>query len=111
MGYFTDTEFHSVDEMIEAVDMVIDRNLSGLVTEVTAEQLGLDRRAGYCLMVTEDYIIVLDSNRSVLDYYGGFEYVDEDCVKQMGSYVFYSREDERVAEHLWQYWDSQLVDS
>lgn len=104
MGYFDDTRFHSMDEMVDAINTVVERNLYELATEVTAEDLGLDRRAGYRLLVTEDYIIVYASNRGVLDYYGGFEYVDAGCVSQMGDYVFYSAEDDRVADCLEYYY-------
>lgn len=106
MGYFDDTRFDSMNDMMDAVNTVVERNLHNLTTEVTAEQLGLDPRAGYRLMINEDYIVVYSSNRGVLDYYGGFEYVDSDCVAQLGDYVFYSAEDDRVAGCLEQYYQT-----
>ena len=100
MGYFDDTRFSSLEQMIEAVDTVVERNIRALATETQPENLGLDRRAGYRLLVTEDAVIVQSSGRGPLDYYGGFEYVDKNCVTVLGSYVVYSAQDERVKECL-----------
>ena len=72
---------------------------------VKGDDLGLDRRAGYTLFVTEDCIAVETRNRGSLDYYGGFEYVDQDCVNVVGDYVFYDRYDERVADHI-TFWEN-----
>ena len=68
--------------------------------EVTAKEVGLDPRAGYRLFINEDYIAVSKGNRRTLDYYGGFEYVDEEHVTVIGDMVFYSSDDERVQDHL-----------
>ena len=67
---------------------------------VKPEDIGLESRAGYNLFINEDYIAVSKSNRRSLDYYGGFEYVDEEHVTVLGDYVFYSADDERVQGHL-----------
>ena len=69
---------------------------------VDASQLGLDRRAGYNLIVSEgDYpgsgfVASSGSNTRSLSYYGGFEYVDNEYVTVVGDYTIYSAEDERV---------------
>jgi hypothetical protein len=70
---------------------------------VKPEDVGLDSRAGYNLFINEDFIAVSKSNRRSLDYYGGFEYVDEEHVTVLGDYVFYSADDERVQDHLDQF--------
>jgi hypothetical protein len=67
---------------------------------VKPEDVGLDSRAGYNLFINEDFIAVSKSNRRSLDYYGGFEYVDEEHVTVLGDYVFYSADDGRVQSHL-----------
>jgi hypothetical protein len=64
---------------------------------VCADKLGLDWRAGH-VYVGEDF--VASSSAGSLNYYGGFEYVDEECITQVGRIVVYSNEDERVAECL-----------
>ena len=68
--------------------------------EVKPKDVGLDARSGYCLFINEDYIAIRKSDRRPLDYYGGFEYVDEENVTVLGDYVFYSADDERVQGHL-----------
>lgn len=100
MGYFDDSKFSSLEDMIQAVDTVVERNIRALATETQPENLGLDRRAGHSVLVTEDAVIVSAAYRGSLDYYGGFEYVDKNCVTVLGSYVIYSAQDERVKECL-----------
>ena len=70
--------------------------------EVLPEDLGLDRRAGYRFYVDKDMttIVTPKYRDNSLQYYGGFEYVDEDCRKELGNWVFYSDNDDRVAEAL-----------
>lgn len=80
----------------EMVEQLIDEEFR----EVTPKEVGLDPRAGYRLFINEDYIAVSKGNRRTLDYYGGFEYVDEEHVTVLGDMVFYSADDERVQDHL-----------
>ena len=67
----------------------------------SAEELGLDKRCGYKnLRVSQEFIATPLNNKKYLDYYGGFEYVDEAYTYVLGDYVFYMADDERVAGHL-----------
>ena len=85
-----------LSEMNSKVEGLIDEEFR----EVTPKEIGLDTRAAYRLFINEDYIAVSRGNRRNLDYYGGFEYVDEEHVTVLGDMVFYSSEDERVQGHL-----------
>ncbi len=68
---------------------------------VKPEDLGLDRRCGKLYMnLAEGVIAVHKDNRKSLDYYGGFEYIDDSCIEYLGDYVFYLSEHDRVAEAL-----------
>lgn len=82
----------------------INGRVEGLIEEefreVTPKDVGLDTRAAYRLFINESFIAVSKGNRRTLDYYGGFEYVDEENVTVLGDYVFYSADDERVQGHL-----------
>ena len=72
-------------------------------TPVTCEQLGLDPRAHYGeIWVSEDGSeLIFKSPSGLLDYYGGFEYVDKSAKKVFGNYVIYDRwSDERIDEHM-----------
>ena len=83
-------------EINKKVEAIIDEEFR----EVTPKEIGLYPRAGYNLFINEDYIAVSKGNRRTLDYYGGFEYVDEEYVTVLGDMVFYSADDERVQDHL-----------
>ena len=61
--------------------------------------IGLDPRSALSLWVGSDFIAVAARDDRTLQYYGGFEYVDKECRVECGEYVFYSIEDERVADH------------
>ena len=85
-----------MNEINAKVEELIDEEFR----EVTAKEVGLDNRSAYQLLINEDYIAIRKSDRRSLDYYGGFEYVDEEHVTVLGDYVFYSSDDERVQGHL-----------
>jgi hypothetical protein len=88
--------YNLINEINGKVEFLIDDEFR----LVRPEDVGLDSRAGYTLFINEDYIAVSKSNRRSLDYYGGFEYVDEEHVTVLGDYVFYSSDDKRVQDHL-----------
>jgi hypothetical protein len=89
-------------EINEKVEAIIDE-----MREVLPADLGLDKRSAYRLYVDEEYIAVQKSDLRTLRYYGGFEYVGEEYVQELGGYVFYHAEDERVAGHLEEYFENQ----
>jgi hypothetical protein len=91
--------YNLINEINGKVEELIDEEFR----LVKPEDVGLDSRAGYNLFINEDFIAVSKSNRRSLDYYGGFEYVDEEHVTVLGDYVFYSADDERVQDHLDQF--------
>ena len=62
---------------------------------VKSIELGLDQRAGWSLIVSDDAVICPKHSDGSLQYYGGFEYIKEHRV-ELGDYVFYLREDSRV---------------
>jgi len=89
--------FELIDNISELTD-----NFIGNMELVPANRLGLDPRCGK-LFVSPDCIGVYKGNDRTLQYYGGFEYVDIEYRHEMGDYVFYSAEDNRVRDHLEQY--------
>ena len=88
--------YELMNEINDKVDQLIDDEFRS----VKPEEVGLDTRSAYQLFLNEDFIAIRKSNRRSLDYYGGFEYVDEENVTVLGDYVFYSADDERVQDHL-----------
>lgn len=65
----------------------------------TAEACGMDERAGGRVFIGDDFIAVRLSDDRLLQYYAGFEYVDKDYRTEVGGYVFYATESERVAQY------------
>lgn len=89
-------------DFLAEINDSVERFVSNL-TQTDAKALGLDPRSGYDLYVTADTIVVDKSNDSKLQYYGGFEYVDNTYRNEVGNYVFYvvgEDNDDRVAECL-----------
>lgn len=89
-----------VYELMNEINARVEELIDTEFREVKPEELGLDLRVGIRLFINEDFIVARKSNRRSLDYYGGFEYVDEEHVSVLGDYVFYSADDERVQNHL-----------
>ena len=89
--------FELIDNVTELTD-----NFVANMGKVNPQQLGLDNRCG-SLFVTPDCIGTYKERDRALQYYGGFEYVNKEFRHEMGDYVFYSVEDNRVRDHLEQY--------
>jgi hypothetical protein len=96
------------NDIISETNVLVNRYLAG-AQEVLPEDLGLDRRAGYRFFVTEEMIAVTKDDDVGLQYYGGFEYVDKDYRTEIGEWVFYSAEDDRVAGHLSRIFDEEFA--
>ena len=88
-------------EFLDSIDDRITAHVAKM-TEVIGEDLGLDSRAAYRLYVDADHTCIAVSKTCdrTLQYYGGFEYVDKDFRRELGNWVFYFAEDDRVARAL-----------
>jgi len=97
MGYFTDCDFDSSADLLDAINEVVSRHVQGMRKE-PASRLGLDDRCGI-VWVDEDAIVAYTGSR--LDYYGGFEYIKEgEGRTTLGDYTFYSADHSRVADAI-----------
>ena len=90
-------EFH---EMLDAVYVIAEAFVTDNTEEVNPEDIGLDSRTGYKLFINQDVIVANKARDKDLQYYGGFEYVEAECRTEIGEYIFYSGEDERVQGHI-----------
>ena len=73
-----------------------------------AVDLCLDSRAGhYSDIYVSEYFIAVEGDGHMLDYYGGFEYVDGECIFEVGDYKFYSARDQRVRDHIEQFFERE----
>ena len=94
-------------ELQEQIRNLVDEYFedSGAV-RVSAEAVGLDHRAGYVFVSTEEgWIAAVAGNVRSLEYYGGFEYVDDKL--SIGEITFYSNDSSRVADAIEYYNDEQ----
>jgi hypothetical protein len=97
MGYFTDTDFDSTLDMIDAITEVLDRKIRKMDT-ATPNDIGLDMRCGRVYIDLAEEVIAVNGSRSI-DYYGGFEYIKEGEGRiTMGDYTFFTTESSRVQE-------------
>lgn len=88
---------YQLDESINAaVEQFVEENCK----VGDREQTGLDVRAFGKFWYCYEGIFIDAGSRGRLDYYGGFEYIDSECVKSYGDYVFYSADAERVQDVL-----------
>lgn len=88
------------EELLNQVNELVKATLSE-AKAVSATDLKLDRRAAYGdLFVTPEFIAVEIFHDRSMQYYGGFEYVDSEHRMQLGDWVFYSAESNRVRKHL-----------
>ena len=90
------------DNMIDQVNDLVEDYIQDSMVKVSADKLGLDIRAGYSLFVDTDADIigVRASDVRLLDYYGGFEYVESTCRESVGDYVFFTGGSDRVQDCL-----------
>lgn len=101
--------YHSIYDLIDSVEEKTRRFVNENMDLVSATKLGLDQRCGR-LFVNEDGIAVdLGSDRT-LQYYGGFEYVDKEYRHELGDFVFYTVDDDRVRDHVESYYAEEEVE-
>ena len=66
---------------------------------VSAEEVGLDRRAGYVIVSWKERWIAVQTHATrSIEYYGGFEYIDHENKTVLGGYTFYDDGSDRVDE-------------
>ena len=66
---------------------------------VSASQVGLDIRCGMVYVSPEEDFVAVSGNR-MINYYGGFEYIDSDYITTIGHMTFYSGEHSRVQDAI-----------
>lgn len=83
-------------EVLSEVETLVETSINETFKSVSAEALGLDNRCGTLYIDKDSQVIAVSkSGDRRLNYYGGFEYIAEDCKFEIGDYVFYHN-DERV---------------
>lgn len=100
MGFFTDTDFDSTMDMIDAVNEVVERNIRSNFEQWPASKVGLDIRCGRVMIDVRDQVIAVPNhNVREIDYYGGFEYIEEGNGRTVvGDWTFFTTENQRVQD-------------
>lgn len=94
----------STFEFLYDMDDKVFEHIKRTMVETEVSKLGLDNRAGGYVWVDEDTIAVSKTRDGSLQYYGGFEYIDKAYRREMGDYVFYLGDDNRVRDALDRYY-------
>lgn len=89
-------------DLVHDVNQMVERFVRENAKPVAPVQLGLDQRCGR-MFVTDNAIIVPEYNDRSVQYYGGFEYIDKEYRIELGDYVIYTDNDQRVVEALEQF--------
>jgi len=92
-------EFTDTLEMIDEIQYIVERHVQGL-RRVSANDLGLDIRCGRAYVGENMDCIVVDGDAGSFNYYGGFEYVDDEDKQTLGGYTFFLDTSERVRDAL-----------
>ena len=91
-------EFSNMMDLVDEVQDMVERQVAGM-RRVSATELGLDIRCGRAY-IDEDCIVVDNANARGFNYYGGFEYINDEDVRKVGDYVIYLATADRVMEAL-----------
>ncbi len=87
-------------EIAEKIHDLIEQIVGGQdIATVNAEAVGLDYRSGTGYVSVENDVIASASVR-LIEYYGGFEYIDSEYTTSVGHIKFYSGETSRVRDAI-----------
>lgn len=91
----------SILDVIDELNYKLECAINDL-PKVRADKIGLDSRAGAVYVdVDNDLIITGHHNVRSLEYYGGFEYIDDEATMSVGEFKIYGIEqNDRVEDAL-----------
>jgi hypothetical protein len=93
-------EFTNMIDLADEVQDMVERQVQGM-RWVSATELGLDNRCGRAYVDENmEYIVVDSANARSYNYYGGFEYIDDEDKRVLGDYVIYMNTSDRVQDAL-----------
>jgi isoaspartyl peptidase/L-asparaginase-like protein (Ntn-hydrolase superfamily) len=90
-----------LEELIDEMTSKIKDYIEDECEEVTHQQIGIDERSYGKIWVNRDGNLI---TQNVSEYYSGLSYVSSEHKLKIGSYIIYSCESDRVAEHLENYY-------
>lgn len=90
----------TISDVIDVVEEVTEQAIRKLATEYQPEQLGLDKRCYSVLVDSEFSCIIVEGSTGAINYYGGFEYIEDEYISRIGNYTIYHEDSDRVRDHL-----------
>lgn len=95
----------STYDVLDRINEIVERHINKEFEQIYCgrENVGLDSRCGV-IYISEEAIAVDKHNDRTLQYYGGFEYVNKEYRAEVGDYVFYTADDDRVRDHIDRYY-------
>jgi hypothetical protein len=96
-------DYDNLLDLVEDAWGAIESFITKKLEAYEAEAYGLDDRAAYGKILTDkdrQFMVVSKRDDRVLQYYGGFEYVEKEYRHELGDYVIYMADDSRVEDHL-----------
>jgi len=90
-------QFDDTYSMIDEINDTVEKHIRDNFDRISTSKCGLDVRAG-TVYINDSFIAVHKDNCNRLNYYGGFEYCNQDYVTTVGDYVFFSSDDDRVMQ-------------
>ena len=100
-----------IEQFFEDQQNEVARYINRHFNQVTADELGLDIRAGHALYINDEAVAVSLKHLMPLDYYGGFEYVNKSARFESCGFVFFTRDDDRIDDCIFHWKNYKLVDS
>jgi uncharacterized protein YlbG (UPF0298 family) len=94
-----------IQDIIQKTNQAMVLELDENFTAVEPGHLGLDERSALWIYLSDEGIVVHKNDDGMLNYYGGFEYVDKKNRYELGDWVFYSRNDEYL-DSIYERWES-----
>ena len=89
-----------LQDIINEFELSVEEHVIKNMLQVSADELGLDKSAAHRLYISDEGIVVPKSLDRTLQYYGGFEYIEEAYRVDLGEYVLYTDSSERVDKCL-----------
>ena len=97
----------NVETFVDQHKQVVNAYINEHFSQVSATELGLDRRAGNRLYVNNEAVAVEDNGRTQLDFYGAFEDVQGSSRIEFNGFTFYLRDNSLVLQHI-KFWQKEL---
>jgi hypothetical protein len=90
----------AVYDMIEEFEDTF-ADLVFTMSTATPRDVGLDSRCSVTFYIPKEMdCLIVKGRTNSLEYYGGFEYIDQEFVTKIGQFTIYSAQCDRVADCL-----------